>query len=200
MKRRLPLHRPLFVAVGAAFALAACGALIGCIDADAPPKAPSDGPFAARPIRPKAGVNQGSSSAGCFDAFQPSLDPASDLQRLAAACGALSDGSRLVAVTPVHAGEAQNEESPEEELSFLGRAGRCYRVFSVGDPGVRDLDVAILDGEGRIAAADVSGDRFPVVPTTGSLCLHKDEPFTIHAAVTEGRGGYLMQVWGTPIK
>jgi hypothetical protein len=132
----------------------------------------------------------------CYSAFRPGFDPTSDLARLAAAC---ATPAGLTALTPVYNGEPQTEDTPAERLTFLGRAGRCYRVFSIGAPSVSDLDIAILDAEGQIAAADASIDRFPIVPTRGPLCLRKDELFTIHAAVMQGSGGYLMQVWGNSL-
>lgn len=180
--RDRPSMKPLALIPRALVSFAATLIVLGgCIDAEVPrAKAPDK-------------VDPALSPGACYASFQPGVDPAGDLQRLAAAC---ASPLGLRAVTPVWRGEAQTEESEAERLTFLGRAGRCYRVLSVGEPSVADLDVAVLDGGGDIAAADVSDDRFPVVPTGGLLCLHKDERFTIQAAVVRGRGSYLMQVWG----
>ena len=128
----------------------------------------------------------------CYGAFRPSADPASDLTLLTAVC---ASPLGLSAATPVHVGEPQTADTPEERLTFLGRAGRCYRVFAVGEPTVTDLDIALIDATGHIAAADASSDRWPIVPIQGSLCLHEDQMFTIHVAVVEGSGRYLMQLW-----
>ena len=130
----------------------------------------------------------------CSSTFQPGLDPASDLVRLTSACAA---SAGLKAVTPVRVGSEQGEGAAAERFSFRGRAGRCYRVFAVGSPEVTDLDVAIVDEEGRLAAADVSGDRFPIAPPTGFLCLGSDQLFTIQIGVMAGSGSYLVQVWGS---
>jgi hypothetical protein len=62
---------------------------------------------------------------------------------------------------------------------------------------VRDLDVAIYDPEGRLAAGDVSRDRWPVVPPRGPYCAGEDGVHTIAVAVTRGDGDYLLQIWGT---
>jgi hypothetical protein len=118
-----------------------------------------------------------------------------DLTRLTRRC---ADPQSLTAVTPVYVGASQDERADQDRLSFRGRAGRCYRVFSIGAPSVVDLDVAITDDDGRLAAADASGDRFPIVPPRGALCLRRDELFTIHVGVIKGRGSYLLQVWGSP--
>jgi hypothetical protein len=132
------------------------------------------------------------SDPDCAASFQPSLDTASDLVRLTAACGA-----GLEAVTTVKIGSEQAEAQDAERFSFRGRAGRCYRVFAVGSPDVRDLDIAVVDAEGRLAAADLSDDRFPIAPPAGVLCLDRDQLFTIQIGVMAGSGSYLVQVWGS---
>jgi hypothetical protein len=67
----------------------------------------------------------------------------------------------------------------------------------VGSPEVTDLDIAVVDAEGRLAAADLSDDRFPIAPPTGVLCLKSDQLFTIQIGVMGGSGSYLVQVWGS---
>jgi len=154
------------------------GALFGCL--------PAEGD--ARIESPSAEPN----AASCSASFEPGFDPVSDLARLTAACAA-----DLEAVTPVKVGDEQGESADAERFSFRGRAGRCYRVFAVGSPEVRDLDIAVVDAEGRLAAADLSGDRFPIAPPTGYLCLKSDQLFTIQIGVMGGSGSYLVQVWGS---
>lgn len=120
-------------------------------------------------------------------------DPETELARLTAACGRPTG---LSAVTNLHTGESQSEKDASERFTFRARAGRCYRVFAVGGPGVRDLDVAIVGSDGRLVAADVSRDRWPVVPPRGPLCFDREGSYSIEVAVTEGSGNYLIQVWG----
>jgi hypothetical protein len=194
--RTLPLRLGLFLAAAT---------LTGCVAAEPQPETPDTEAARARSIglygaRRSKRVSSGSrptladeeSPVRCYGAFSPGADPASDLTRLTAAC---ASPLGLSAVTPVHVGEPQTADAPEERLTFLGRAGRCYRVFAVGEPTIADLDVALIDATGRIAAADASSDRWPIVPTRGSLCLREDQLLTIHAAVMAGSGSYLMQVW-----
>jgi hypothetical protein len=173
--------------------LTMAAALFGCAPEGAARGAAED---PSRPARPgsKTASPRGLVPITCPGSFQPGLDPALDLTRLTKRC---ADPESLTAVTPVFVGASQDERSEQERLSFRGRAGRCYRVFSVGAPSVVDLDVAITDDDGRLAAADASGDRFPIVPPRGALCLHRDELFTIHVGVIKGRGSYLLQVWGS---
>jgi hypothetical protein len=130
----------------------------------------------------------------CYRGFQPSDDPAVDLARLTAACAARAG---MVAVTPIHLGR-QDQDDPPERLTFRAHRKRCYRAFAVGAPQVIDLDVAIKDQKGNLLAADVSRDRFPVVPPRGPLCAPKSERLAIEISVAEGRGEYFFQLWGSP--
>lgn len=162
--------------------LLAATALSGCAhtEGDAPSETPSAEP---PPYDPS-----------CAESFQPSVETASDLVRLTSACAAPAG---LEAVTPVKVGSKQGQGAETERFSFRGRAGRCYRVFAVGGPDVKDLDIAVIDDEGRLAAADLSNDRFPIAPPSGFLCLGSDQLFTIQIGVMAGSGSYLVQVWGS---
>ena len=129
----------------------------------------------------------------CDAAFQPGDDAPADLARLTAACG---PPSGLEPVTPVQVGAAQAEADPSERFTFRARGGRCYRFFSVATPDVADLDLAVLDPDGRLSAADASGDRFPIAPPRGPLCVDQDGVYTVEVAVIRGSGSFVLQVWG----
>jgi hypothetical protein len=151
-----------------------------------------DEPFVDDDDAPRAAARDGAWIA-CYRGFHPGSEALPALVGLVAACG---EPTGLEAVTPVAWGEAQAEDGPSERLAFRARAGRCYRIFAVGDDGVEDLDVAVLDPDGRLAAADVSRDRFPVVPPRGPLCAEREGVYTIEIAVAKGRGGWALQVFG----
>jgi len=174
--RTRPSRPPSILLAGCAGALL----LTGCAGASEPPAG------APRPVVPAA------TWTACYQGFEPTGDAPADLERLAAACG---PPAGLAAVTPVQIGAAQAEGDPAERFTFRARAGRCYRFFSVAAPEVADLDLAVLDPDGRLAAADASGDRFPVVPPRGPLCAPSDGVYTVEVAVVRGRGAYLLQVW-----
>ncbi|MCC6552263.1 MAG: hypothetical protein IT372_04475 [Polyangiaceae bacterium] len=128
----------------------------------------------------------------CYQGFEPTADAPADLERLAQACG---PPAGLTPVTPVQIGAPQLEGQPAERFTFRARAGRCYRFFSVAPPTVADLDLAVFDPDGHLAAADASPDRFPVVPPRAPLCPPADTVYTLEIAVARGRGAYLLQVW-----
>lgn len=130
----------------------------------------------------------------CYRTFQPEeQDAAADLARLASACGRPTG---LAPLAPPRQGEPQGQDDPVERFTFQTRAGRCYRVLAVGAPSVKDLDVAILAPDGRLAAADLSRDRFPIVPPRGPLCTDAEGAYTIEVSVAEGSGTYAIQVLG----
>jgi hypothetical protein len=135
----------------------------------------------------------GNAWADCYRRFQPGDDPGADLARLGEACAAPAGFSPLGAP---HAGAKQGAGDPPERLTFPVHRG-CYRAFAVGGLGVDDLDLAIYDAHGQIAAGDVSRDRWPVVPPRGPLCVEREGVYTVAVAVARGRGDYLLQLWGT---
>lgn len=165
--------------------LSACLAifLTGCVSqpAEAPPVERS---------QPKG--RPGPGWARCYSEFSPSDDAPADLERLTAACG---PPNGLSAVTPVRIGALQAEDGASERFTFRARGGRCYRFFSVGSAEVGDLDLAVLDPAGQLLAADVSDDRFPVVPPSGPLCVEDDGLYTVEVAVVRGSGRFVLQVW-----
>lgn len=129
----------------------------------------------------------------CYSGFQPTGSAPTDLARLTAACG---PPAGLTALTTVYSGAVQAEDAPSERVLFRAHGGRCYRFFSVGGDGVTDLDMAVLAPDGRLAAADASRDRFPVVPPRGPLCAPRDGVYAVDIAVQKGSGGFVLQVWG----
>lgn len=173
---------------GAPTAPAAAGEAISSSQDQEDGAGPAGAPGAPRP-RERTGIPW----ADCYRRFEPSDDPAVDLSRLTAVCAARAG---MVAVTPIHAA-SQGEADPPERLTFGAMRKRCYRAFAVGAPSVLDLDVAIKDARGDLVAADLSRDRWSVVPPRGPLCPPKSQRLTVEIAVAEGSGDYLFQIWGT---
>lgn len=142
---------------------------------------------------PRAAARTGNPWMDCYRRFQPSDDPASDLARLTAACG---EPAGLVPVSSIHVG-SQGEVDPPDRLTFRARKQRCYRAFAVGAPSIVDLDVAAFDPQHNLVAADLSTDRWSVVPPRGPLCAPRSGLYTFEIAVAQGRGDYLVQIWGS---
>lgn len=131
----------------------------------------------------------------CYGDFTPAEDPISDLDRLGLTCGAPRG---YAAVAPVHVG-SQKAEDAAERLVFRARKGRCYRLFAVGQAGVRDLDVAVIAPDGRLVAADLSKDAWSVVPPRGPWCPDEEGPFAVDVSVADGEGSFALGVWGSEL-
>ncbi len=202
MPPRTPLHRRV-----ACLAILLAPALAGCLEAS--PRAP-DAPDWKRPRTGSTDISDTSLSpaasasadrfadpfwAGCYKDFQLTADPVSDLDRLGFTCGAPRG---YQAVAPVHVA-SQKAEDAAERLVFRARKGRCYRLFAVGDSGVRDLDVAILAPDGRLVAADLSKDAWSVVPPRGPWCPDEEGPFAVDVSVADGQGTFALGVWGSEL-
>jgi hypothetical protein len=78
---------------------------------------------------------------------------------------------------------------------LLAKGAHCYRVFGRGDQGVKDLDVAIVDSAGAIAAEDVTDSPTAVVVADGAVCFKSDDAATVAVRVESGKGKYAIQIW-----
>jgi len=195
---------PRAVLRAAFFAVALPGALAACVETSRPSDVPewkrprggsldiSDASLVAHPGQPH-GRYADPFWTSCYKDFQPTEAPVSDLDRLGFSCGAPRGYS---SVAPVHTG-SQKAEDPAERLVFRAKKGRCYRLFAIGDAGVRDLDVAVIARDGRLVAADLSKDPWSVVPPRGPWCADEEGPFAIDISVGEGQGAYALGVWGS---
>lgn len=115
-------------------------------------------------------------------------DADSDVERLAAACGA-----RMVTVGDVH-GE-QGEADPSRRVSLVVRGPRrCFRVVAAGGAGVTELDAQVVAPGGRPLARDARSGPLAVVPEGDLLCLPQDGEYTVEIAVTRGRGAFAARV------
>jgi len=141
----------------------------------------------------RAAARTGNPWVDCYRRFQPSDDPASDLARLGGLCG---EPAGLVPVSSIHVG-TQAAADPPDRFTFRARKERCYRLFAVGARAIIDLDVAVFDAQRSLIAADLSTDRWSVVPPRGPLCAPRSGLYTFEIAVADGGGDYVVQVWGT---
>jgi hypothetical protein len=132
--------------------------------------------------------------ADCYARFKPSGDPKADLARLTRACGPIG-GMRPL--TPMRVA-AQKERDPTDRYTFyVPVAGACYRVYAIGDRGIRDLDLLLHGPDGDELAGDLTHDAFPVLPPTGPLCFETPGLYMLEVSVFRGSGRYALQIWGT---
>jgi hypothetical protein len=74
------------------------------------------------------------------------------------------------------------------------KAGKCYRVFAHADKGVKDLDIAIIDSAGGIAAEDNTDAPSAVVVDDGAVCFQVDDAAAVAVRVETGKGKYAIEI------
>ena len=80
----------------------------------------------------------------------------------------------------------------EYDVTF--RAGRCYVLLAVGDAGVRDVDLMLLDGD-TIVAQDLAVDATPAL----ARCADRDETLEARVVVVRGAGFVAAQLLSQPL-
>ena len=129
----------------------------------------------------------------CYDNFSPIGDAQQDLARLTAACG---PGGGMQAIGPVHQGK-QDQAQPVDRYRFhVSKADRCYRVYAAAGQSVSDLDLTVLDPNGKVLSSDTSHNSFPVLPADAPLCFKEPGLYTVEVSVNQGAGPYALQIWG----
>jgi hypothetical protein len=129
---------------------------------------------------------------GCAASFRAGRDPRLDAQRLALVCGPQT-GMRRAAEPIEGPATEQGDRHP-----FAVRADTCYRIFAVADPGVTDLDVAVLSVRGSRLAQDDSADRVVMVDAARPFCSFADDELTIEVRANRGLGRYAMHIYQLP--
>lgn len=72
--------------------------------------------------------------------------------------------------------------------------GRCYAILAVGDAGVRDLDLHLLDPSGNEVDRDIAQDPRPTV----RVCPERSGRFQMQVEMTAGAGGYVYAPYRWP--
>jgi len=157
---------------------------------DAIPVAPS---ASAAPLdTAKVATKHDAAWATCHEAFKHGGSPSAAVEALAGGC-AKATGLKLWGDTIV-AAQSVGGGAPAS-FPLLAKAGHCYRVFGRGDVGVKDLDVAIVDSAGAVAAEDSTDSPTAVVLADGAVCFKVDDAATVAVRVESGKGKYAIQIW-----
>jgi hypothetical protein len=152
-------------------------------EAGAPPEEP-DAP--ALPVR------VGGPWVRCYGGYRPSGDPVKDVTRLSLLCGP-ENGMRRLSKAPLE-GVVAAGGAPVTE-TFEARRGACYRVFAVGEPGVRDLDAVVRSSRGAPIAADHGEDAWPIVQPDRPFCALEDDRYTLEVSAKRGSGRFAAEIW-----
>jgi len=138
-------------------------------------------------------------------AYQQGAAPAADTQVVAATSTAgagLEDNFRLLD-GDMHArgyesfGEArrsQLSESAETDYPMSLEGGKCYAILAVGDNGVRDLDLRLLNTRGDVVDRDVEQNSRPIV----RVCPTASGSYTMRVKMFAGAGNFVYQQYRWP--
>jgi hypothetical protein len=87
----------------------------------------------------------------------------------------------------------QLAQAGTQDFAVSLEGGKCYAILAVGDNGVRDLDVILLQGE-RELDRDVEADPRPVV----RVCPEQNGDFTIRIRMYSGQGNFIYAPYRWP--
>ena len=130
----------------------------------------------------------------CYDGFHVTGDAEADVAALAERCG---KACGMTARTEPEEGSSSEDAPPRVYAIDLDPA-RCYRIFAVGDPGVRVLAAAIADRSGNVVAIDNSRDRAPILGPRSAFCPRLGGEHRLVVSAVRGEGRYVVQIWSRP--
>lgn len=160
-----------------------------------PPPLPSasSSSGAAEPDDARSATVGGSEAyARCAEGLRPSDDPVRDVVRLGTSCGP-STGMQRVGEVP-HEGVLRGG-GPPLGLPVRLRAGRCYRLFAVGEPALEELSIELRSSRGTTLARDRSTGRVVVLQPEGPVCAAGDDDATLLISARRGSGRFALELW-----
>lgn len=89
-------------------------------------------------------------------------------------------------------GQLETGATRNFEIQLEG--GRCYAILGVGDGGVRDLDLVLLDQGGTEVDRDIAQDARPTV----RVCPERSGNFYMQVRMTGGAGNYVYAPYRWP--
>ncbi len=186
------------------FALAACAVALAACGGGAPPKAAA--PHAAasaapaftsdvprKPLPPpfhftskRAHLKEDARAASCTAGFATTTDPSADVARLSTAC---APAMQMHAVGSPFTG-TQAEGAPASRFKVHVEAGKCYRLFGVTAPGVKNVELFLMDSEGTPATEARSDASFVVADPRGAVCFTTADDAEVVVSVGAGEGAF----------
>jgi hypothetical protein len=103
--------------------------------------------------------------------------------------------TRMTKVSDTLTGK-QADQDPPQSFAFEAKASHCYRAYARAADGIKELDLAIKDSFGAVAAEDASENLSSIVPEGGAVCFSKDDRASVVVSIGMGSGSYALQIWG----
>jgi len=89
---------------------------------------------------------------------------------------------------------AQLDEGGTQEYEVDLEGNKCYAILAVGDSGVRNLDLTLLDASGHEVDRDDAGDSRPTV----RVCPTADGHYRMRVRMMSGTGNYVYAPYRWP--
>jgi hypothetical protein len=86
------------------------------------------------------------------------------------------------------------QQGGEQTYPIQLEGGKCYAILGVGDNGVRDLDLVLVDGSGRELDRDVETDARPVV----RVCAQQTGEYRMNVRMFAGQGNFVYAPYRWP--
>lgn len=178
--------------------------LVGCDEPSRPWDRPGSPPSPPLPSPPASSVvtepgdarpadsGRSEAYARCAEGLRPSDDPVRDVVRLGTSCGP-STGMQRVGEVP-HEGVLSGG-GPPLGLPVRLRAGRCYRLFAVGEPALEELSVELRSSRGTTLARDRSTGRVVVLQPEGPICAAGYDDAMLLISARRGSGRFALELW-----
>jgi len=94
----------------------------------------------------------------------------------------------MAQVGPLHQGSLA--EGREQRIK-LELAAQCTTIVALGSAGARDVDVALLDADGRVLAKDATRDAQAVL----RACVEQKGSYTLLVKMAQGSGEFVVATW-----
>ncbi len=150
-------------------------------------------PLPTKPDSDKVTWKQDPTYAKCHNDVKTGADIAAGVAAIAAPCASMMGLKQIGTTTQ----DTYKNLDPAHAIPLDAQAGHCYRVYGLSEDALQDLDIAITDSAGKMAAEDGSDSPDAVVLEDGMVCFTVADKATINIAAGSGAGKYAVQVWGT---
>ena len=155
-----------------------------------PPEAPVAPPPSAGST--KVTVKNDPAWAACHRTYDAKKkDVSRDVDAMARGCAKVT---KMTLVGKTLTGK-QGDQDPPQTFPLKAEANHCYRVYAQASDGIKDLDLAIKDSTGAIAAEDSTDDPSPVSLEDGAVCFKEADAATLVVSVGLGKGNYAVEIW-----
>ncbi len=134
---------------------------------------------------------KGDDAQNCARSVNYTGDLTVDINALGQACGTRFG---LVAVAPPYSRKLSQDQGVRKEFELELEAG-CYRVFAVGDSGMKGLSIAIKDASDTVLSASTSSGPIAVLGPEAPFCFEGTRKLGFFARVEGGAGRYAMWLW-----